>query len=132
MSEERKLQPTIWVREERRAWFRSPLGEVRECHNQTRRGYFCADHLRQRKGLEIKLSTLTQAGEDAGLGLFTTVPRPSHQIVDEYGGEVQTRAEFDATPSAYAVAISLGRVINAVRSNSCAARFANDLRSEES
>jgi SET domain len=126
-----ELQPTQWIRRECMAWFRSPLGEVRECHNLTRRGYLCADHLRERKGLEIKLSHLTLAGEEAGLGLFTTVARQRHELIDEYRGEIQTRAEFDAAPSVYAVAISQGRVINAIRSDSCAARFANDLRSED-
>ena len=41
---------------------------------------------------------------------------------------VISTALFNAQPSAFAVAISAGRVINAIRSNDCNARFCNDAR----
>jgi hypothetical protein len=105
-------------------------GVMRQCTNRTRRGYYCRDHADELLGLEVKTSEVGDEPGDAGLGLFTTVNRRKHEVVDEYKGDILTAAEFEAMPSVFGVSISRGRVVNPVRTDSCYARFSNDARNE--
>ena len=117
-----ELQPSVLVRQRCTAHV-----DGRQCENKTRRGYLCADHAEELLGLRVLTSGLGEPG-DAGLGLFTSRPRARYEKIDEYSGDLVSRSEFDAHPSAYGISVSQGRVINAVRSNSCFARYANDRR----
>ena len=86
-------------------------------------------HARELFGLEVKTSTLGEPG-DSGLGLFTTRHRIVGEKVDEYKGDVEPLAAFLEHPSGFAVEVSRGRVINAIRSSHSLARFANDSRND--
>jgi hypothetical protein len=80
--------------------------------------------------LEVKTSEVGDEPGDGGLGLFTTVDRRKHEVVDEYSGEILTSTEFENAPSVFGVSISGGGIINPIRTDSCYARFSNDARSE--
>ena len=130
MSAPVNLQPAIVVRMQCVAMYCDANGDVRQCDNRTRRAYYCREHADDRAGLEVKTSEVGDEPGDSGLGLFTTVDRRKHEVVDEYTGDVVTREEFERMPSAFGVSISRGRVVNAIRTDSCFARFSNDARSE--
>ena len=123
-------QPSIVVRMQCVAMVRHADGRFRQCSSRTRRGYHCRDHADELLGLEVKTSEVGDEPGDAGLGLFTTVDRRKHEVVDEYAGAIVTDAAFEAKPSLFGVSISGGRVINPIRTDSCYARFSNDARSE--
>lgn len=53
------------------------------CMEQTQRTQYCSIHLEQLFHVEIKQSTLP----DAGLGLFTTIELPRHSRVVQYQGQ---------------------------------------------
>ena len=63
-------------------------------------------------------------------GLFAVARMPRYHVIDEYMGELQSREDFDADQSAYAVEVDNGRVLNSVDPTSCFARYANDMRVE--
>jgi hypothetical protein len=124
------MQPSVVVRIQCVAMTCDVDGEISQCTNRTRRGYYCRDHADERLGLEVKTSEAGDEPGDAGLGLFTTIERRKHEVVDEYSGDILTAAEFENAPSVFGVSISGGRVINAIRTDSCYARFSNDARSD--
>lgn len=126
------MEPTTFVRAQSRATLASTATDEppRQCETITRRGWYCA-HADRLLGLAVKPSLLGEPG-DAGLGLFTTRDREARTIVDKYLGDVMPTAAYNAQPSAFAVAISLGRVITAIHSNDCYARFCNDARDHRS
>ena len=124
------MQLSVVVRMQCVAMSCNASGEIQQCPQRTRRGYFCRDHANERLGLEVKTSEVGDEPGDAGLGLFTTVDRRKHEVVDEYTGDILTATEFEAMPSAFGVSISGGRIVNPIRTDSCYARFSNDARSE--
>ena len=124
------MQSSIVVRVQCAAMTCYADGEIRHCPIRTRRGYYCRDHAEERLGLEVKTSEVGDEPGDAGLGLFTTVDRRKHEVVDEYSGDILTATEFENAPSVFGVGISCGRVVNPIRTDSCYARFSNDARSE--
>ena len=130
MSVSISMQPSFVVRLQCVAMTCDANGEIRQCPNRTRRGYYCRDHADERLGLEVKTSEVGDEPGDSGLGLFTTVDRRKHEVVDEYSGDILTAAEFENAPSVFGVSISGGRIINPIRTDSCYARFSNDARSE--
>ena len=100
-------QPSIVVRMQCVAMPRHANNTIRQCTNRTRRGYYCRDHADELLGLEVNTSQEGDEPGDAGLGLFTTIRRRKHEIVDEYTGAIVTSAEFEAKPSVFGVSISV-------------------------
>ncbi len=88
-------------------------------------GPFCYIHLKYQKGLRVAPSRIP----GAGMGLYTTVPRPAHSYIDDYTGERLTKKQLDARYPGDVVAPYAwqhGRMyIDPANSNSGAARYAN-------
>lgn len=85
-------------------------------------GHMCEHHADTCAGVRVLESGIPHGG----WGLYATRPFRVNDRIDEYKGLVVTIKEFNASQSDYGVAISMGRVLDAVNSDSCLARFSND------
>jgi ribosomal protein L21E len=95
-----------------------------DCERSTAIGNLCEQHADELLGLQVMESDI--AG--AGLGLFTTRDRASHEYICGYVGTVVSKAEFDSLPNSYGVEISRGRVVSAMYSTDGFGRYANDAK----
>ena len=109
--------------------------ECVQCSAPTRRGTrcklrtcmyseFCHAHTKQLFDLALKPSHIPGAGK----GLFTLKSIARNANIAKYTGDVKTLAEYDASPSGYAVAINRNRVVDAASTQSALGRYVNDCR----
>ena len=117
------------IRESQRCEAQTLAGE--RCKLRTARGRMCWIHLKKHKGLRVKRSTI------AGLGLHATKRIPKKKVIAKYTGERLTKAQVDARYKArgqrgdYVLCAGskpTSQCVDARRSNSGVARFANDPR----
>ena len=102
------------------------------CRKRTCRSGLCWIHLKKEKNLRIKPSQIP----GAGLGLWTTKSFKANERVDAYKGEELTRRQVEARyPAGEAAVYTIcagddprSKCIDARKTNSSAARFANDAR----
>jgi hypothetical protein len=81
-----------------------------DCEQSTLIGKACEQHADELLGLQVMESDIAEAG----LRLFTTRVRASHEYICGSLGTVVSKAEFDSLPNSYGVEISRGRVVGDV------------------
>ena len=102
------------------------------CKNRTCHSGLCWQHLKKEQHLRIKPSQIP----NAGLGLWTTKSFKAGDRVDVYKGEELTRQQVDARYPGDELAVyticagddARSKCIDGRKTNSSAARFANDAR----
>jgi hypothetical protein len=94
-------------------------GKNQRCKKKTAKSPYCFIHLNKVEHLQIKKSTIP----DAGLGLFATDPgfKKDKRVV-EYTGKVYSKP----VKGPYVLEVNKHKYIDARRTSSSAARFAND------
>ena len=95
------------------------------CSRWTSRGNKCAQHLRAENGLAIGRSTLAEAG----LGLFTIIPRRRGERIVPYLGKSVTLASADERYGGeYVLQLTRTQFIDAAATSSGAGRYSNTAR----
>lgn len=92
-----------------------------ECGRFTTKGDMCPQHARSVWGVEVRLSTIPNAGD----GLFATRDFRRGDIVCSYPGRIMAKGAFDANPSAYGVKLHDASVLDARRTSDGFGRYAN-------
>lgn len=102
-------------------------GLNRRCMHVTRQGRFCNQHLKQHEGLRITKSQLPGAGK----GLYTYKDIPKGAIIAQYTGDVVVSHDHEfANPYSLQIKERPPTYIDASKTNTGEARFANDARSK--
>ena len=98
-------------------------GNGQRCKRNTcvRKDY-CWQHLRAKLGVDVRPSTLP----NAGMGLFAQKNFPKDSKVASYSGQIVPASQ--AKNSQYAVAWSRGKVVNAKSTQNSVGRYANTCR----
>jgi len=94
-----------------------------QCGSRTTRGQHCWTHLKQLTGLRVKASGVALAG----LGLWAMRDIAAGAAIADYTGDYLV-PRLDSTGGQYALQIKKSLLIDAARTNSSVARFANDPR----
>lgn len=89
-------------------------------------GPMCWIHTKSKLGVQVKPSKI----KGAGLGLFATRKIPANTVIDNYRGQVLDQLEAERRHNiAYIFKVNKNKYIDAVKTNSGPARYANDCRS---
>lgn len=103
-------------------------GLNRRCLHTTLRGMYCHQHLKQLEHLRIMKSELPEAK----LGLFTTQDIPKGAVIAQYTGEEVVEADPDYNnPYSLQIKSRPPTFIDARKTNTGEARFANDARNSD-
>lgn len=103
-------------------------GLNRRCLHTTLRGMYCHQHLKQIEHLRIMKSELPEAK----LGLFTTEDIPKGAVIAQYTGEEVVEADPDYNnPYSLQIKSRPPTYIDARKTNTGEARFANDARNSD-
>ena len=122
---------TMSVRGCNRCVAKSKSGQ--QCTRSTcKYGPKCWQHTQLQDGLEVKKSAIPQAG----MGLYAKKPIPKDHTVAPYTGEQLTKQQVDSrypgnTLGAYTVKVNRSTYVDARKTNSGVARYANACRAPD-